>query len=60
LIAQKATIIIEHYWAHTAAKIGGLAKAAEVFELIHGNAELAEQILDFYTRKVYTDLRSGD
>lgn len=32
----------------------------EVYELIYGNAELAEQILDFYARKVYTDLRSDD
>jgi hypothetical protein len=30
----------------------------EVYELIYGNSALAEQILDFYARKVYTDLRS--
>ena len=32
----------------------------EVYELIYGNSQLAEQILDFYARKVYTDLRSDD
>jgi hypothetical protein len=41
-------------------KIGGLGEGREVYEPIYGNSTLAEQILDFYARKVYTDLRSGD
>jgi type I restriction enzyme, R subunit len=32
----------------------------EVYDLIYGNSELAERILDFYARKVYTDLRSDN
>ncbi len=30
-----------------------------VYELIYGNVELATQIIDFYARKVYTDLRAN-
>lgn len=30
----------------------------EVYELIYGNTELAAQIIDFYARKVYADLRT--
>ena len=57
-LAQKAEIIVEHYRAHTAAKINGTAKAMVVTSSrLH--AVRYKQALDSYIhRKGYTDVRA--
>ncbi len=57
-LAQKAEIIVEHFRTHTAAKIGGLAKAM-VVTASRLHAIRYKQALDKYlTQKGYTDLRA--
>jgi type I restriction enzyme R subunit len=55
-LAQKAEIIVEHFRAHTAAKIGGKAKAMVVTSSRLHAVRYKQAIDKYVTEKGYTDL----
>ena len=58
MIAQKAAIIIEHYRAHTASKIGGLAKAMVVTDSRAAAVAYKRAIDAYIAEHHYTDVRA--
>ncbi|MGY2004240.1 type I restriction endonuclease subunit R [Blastococcus sp. SYSU DS1024] len=57
-LAQKAEIIVEHFRRHTAAKIGGQAKAMVVTRSRLHAVRYKQSIDAYLTRKGYADLRA--
>jgi type I restriction enzyme M protein len=53
-------ILRDHYKRHQYGAIILPLCVVRRLDCVLDNSELAEQILDFYARKVYTDLRSAD
>jgi type I site-specific restriction-modification system R (restriction) subunit len=57
-LAQKAEIIVEHFRAHTAQKIGGMAKAMVVTSSRLHAVRYWQAITKYIAEKKYTDLRA--